>query len=188
MEPSPPPIKKKPKPITTILRILALLAVIAITVGIYLIRDQVQRFAAFGYPGIFLIVLISYATILMPVPGVAIVFTMGGVFHPVGVALAAAAGGTIGELSGYLAGFSGRAIIENWKMYDKVTAWVRKYGGPAILALAAIPNPFFDLVGVAAGALKIPVAKFLLWCFPGQVIKMLIVAYSGSFSLDWLIG
>lgn len=185
--PAQPPQKEKTKWTTTLLRILALLAVIGITVGGYLIRDQIQKFAVFGYPGIFLIVLISYATILVPVPGLAIVFAMSGMFHPLGVALAAALGGAVGEMSGYLAGFSGRAVIENWKRYEKITAWVQKYGGPAILVLAAIPNPFFDLVGVAAGVLKMPIHKFFLWVLPGQIIKMLVIAYAGSLSLGWLL-
>lgn len=179
---------KQKKSVTTILRILALIFVLGITIGVYLFRDQVQVFAAFGYPGIFLIVLLSYATILMPVPGMAIVFSLSGVFHPLGVALVAATGGALGELSGYLAGYSGRAVIENWKAYNRITEWVRKHGGPAILILAAIPNPLFDLVGVAAGVLKMPVHKFLLWCWPGQVIKMLYVAYAGYYSIDWLLG
>ncbi len=191
MEPTTPPIqppaKEKPKLTTTLLRILALVVVIGITVGGYMIRDQVQKFAAFGYPGIFLIVLISYATILVPVPGLAIVFAMSGMFHPFGIALAAGLGGAVGELSGYLAGYSGRAVIENWKRYEKITGWVRKYGGPAILVLAAIPNPFFDVVGVAAGVLKMPIHKFFLWVLPGQIIKMLVIAYAGSLSLEWLL-
>jgi membrane protein DedA with SNARE-associated domain len=185
--PAPRPVKEKPKLSTTLLRVLALLVVAGITVGGYLIRDQVAKFAVFGYPGIFLIVLISYATILVPVPGLAIVFAMSGVFHPLGVALAAAAGGAVGELSGYLAGYSGRAVIENWKRYEKITAWVRKFGGPAILVLAALPNPFFDVVGVTAGALKMPIHKFFLWVLPGQIIKMLYIAYAGSLSLEWLL-
>jgi len=172
----------------TILRILILLVVITITALIFSIRERVEEFAAYGYPGIFLMALFSNATVLMPVPGVAIVFAMGSVFHPLGVALAAGTGGVLGELSGYLAGFSGRAVIERMDIYGKILPWVRKYGGPAILVLAAIPNPFFDLVGIAAGALKIPMHQFLLWCWPGQIIKMLLFAYAGSFSLNWLFG
>jgi membrane protein DedA with SNARE-associated domain len=187
MDSSPAPAREKPKRSTVILRILAFLIVVGITVGAYLLHDQVEKFAAFGYPGVFLIVLTSYATILVPVPGLAIVFAMSGVLHPLGVALAAALGGAVGELSGYLAGFSGRAVIENWKRYEKITAWVRKYGGPAILVLAALPNPFFDVVGVAAGVLKMPIQKFFLWVLPGQVIKMLYIAYAGSLSLDWIL-
>ena len=182
-----PPKKEKPRWLVTALRILALLFVIGITVGAYLIKDHIAEFAVYGYPGVFLITMLSYATILVPVPGLAIVFAMSGVLHPLGVALAAATGGAIGELSGYLAGFSGRAVIENWKRYERITAWVRKYGGPAIMVLAAIPNPFFDLVGVAAGVLKMPVHKFLLWCLPGQIIKMLFIAYSGSLSIGWIL-
>ncbi|MCX7609099.1 MAG: VTT domain-containing protein [Anaerolineales bacterium] len=171
----------------TLARILALLFVVVITVAAYLLRDQMGKFAALGYPGIFLIVFFSYATVLVPVPGLAVVFAMSGVFHPFGVALAAALGAAAGEISGYLAGYSGRAVIENWKRYETITAWVRKYGGPALLILAAIPNPVFDVVGVAAGVLKIPLHKFLLWVFPGQLLKMLYIAYAGSFSLDRLL-
>jgi membrane protein DedA with SNARE-associated domain len=187
MDIPPPPAKEKPKFTTILLRILALLAVVGITVGAYLLRDQLGKFAVFGYPGIFLIVLISYATILIPVPGLALVFAMSGVFHPLGVAVAAALGGAVGELTGYLAGYSGRAVIENWKRYQKITSWVRKYGGPAILVLAAIPNPLFDVVGVAAGVLKMPIHKFFLWVLPGQMIKMLYIAYAGSLSLNLLL-
>lgn len=184
---APPPAKEKARWSTTLLRILALTVVVGITVGAYLLRDKVENLAAFGYPGIFLIVLISYATILIPVPGLAVVFAMSGVFHPLGVALAAALGGAVGEISGYLAGYGGRAVIENWKRYEKITARVRKYGGPAILVLAALPNPFFDVVGVAAGVLKMPLHKFFLWVLPGQIIKMLYIAYAGSLSLDWIL-
>jgi membrane protein DedA with SNARE-associated domain len=186
MTSSPPPVNTKSKISITLLRILAFLVVVSITIVGYMLRDQVEKFAVFGYPGIFLIVLISYATILVPVPGLAIVFALSGVLNPVGVALAAALGGAIGELTGYMAGYSGRAVIENWKRYEKITSWVRKFGGPAILVLAALPNPFFDVVGIAAGVLKMPIHKFFIWALPGQVIKMLYIAYAGSLSLDWI--
>jgi len=167
------PNKEKPKPIITFLRILALLAVVGITIGIYLIRDRVQEFAAFGYPGIFLIALLANATIILPAPGVAVVFAMSAVFHPFGVALAASLGGALGELTGYLAGFSGRAVVERTKLYERMTAWVQKYGALALVVLAAIPNPFFDMAGMAAGALKMPVWKFLIFCWVGQLLSQL---------------
>jgi uncharacterized membrane protein YdjX (TVP38/TMEM64 family) len=55
-----------------------------------------------------------------------------------------------------------------------------KNGSLTILILAAIPNPFFDLAGVAAGALKMSVPRFLLWCWLGETIKMFSFAYLGS--------
>ena len=167
-------------------RLLALLTVIGITVYIYSIRDRVEEFAAYGYPGIFLVMLLANATVIIPAPGIAVVFAMGSVFNPLGVALAGGTGGAIGELSGYLAGFSGQAIVENTKIYNRVLPWVQKYGAWAILVLAAIPNPFFDLAGIAAGVTKIPVWRFLLFCWVGQLIKMAIFAYAGAYSIDWL--
>lgn len=169
-----------------ILRILAVTAVIGISVYVFSIRERAADFAAYGYPGIFLIALLANATVFLPAPGIAIVFAMGSVIHPLGVALAAGAGGALGELSGYLAGFGGSAIVENAAAYARVQPQVQKWGGWAVLALAAIPNPFFDLAGIAAGASKMPIWKFLLFCWIGQTIKMAVFAYAGSQSLKWL--
>lgn len=173
--------------LTNILRILALLVVIAITVYVYSIRDHVKEFANYGYPGIFLIALMANATIFLPAPGVAVVFAMGNIFHPLGVALAAGTGGALGELSGYLAGFSGQAVIENTNAYERIHPWVVKYGGWAILVLSAIPNPFFDIAGVAAGITKMSLRRFLFFCWIGQLIKMAAFAYAGFYSLDWIL-
>ena len=172
---------------TNILRIFTLLAVIAITYFVYSIRDRVDKFAAYGYPGIFLVALMANATVFLPAPGVAVVFAMGNIFNPLGVALAAGTGGALGELSGYLAGFSGQAVIENTQIYERLHPWVVKYGIWAIIVLAAIPNPFFDIAGVTAGITKMSLRRFLIACWIGQLIKMGLFAYAGFYSLDWLI-
>jgi uncharacterized membrane protein YdjX (TVP38/TMEM64 family) len=127
------------------------------------------------------------ATVFIPAPGVAVVFAMGNIFNPLGVGLAAGTGGALGELSGYLAGFSGQAVIENTKVYDRIHPWVEKFGGWAIFLLAVIPNPFFDIAGVAAGIAKLSLRRFLLACWLGELIKMSAFAYAGFYSLDWLI-
>jgi len=171
---------------TAILRILALLAVVAITVYIYSIRNRVEDFAAFGYPGIFLIALLANATIFLPAPGVAIIYAMGAIFNPLGVGIAAGTGGALGELSGYLAGFSGQAVVERTDVYDRIKPWVDKYGGWAILVLSAIPNPVFDVAGIAAGIAKMPMKTFLFFVWIGQIIKMTLFAYAGRYSLEWL--
>lgn len=169
-----------------LLRWLSLLAVIGLSAFVFSIRDQAEQLAAYGYPGIFLIALLANATVLLPAPGLAVVFAMGGIFHPMGVALAAGTGGALGELSGYLAGFSGQAVIEHTDVYERTAPFVEKHGFFAILFLAAIPNPFFDLAGIAAGVTKMPVSRFLLACWIGQIIKTLTFAYAGSASLQWI--
>ena len=172
--------------LTNVLRILALLAVVGITIYIYSIRDHVKDFAAYGYPGIFLITLFANATVFLPAPGVAVVFAMGSIFNPLGIALAAGTGGALGELTGYLAGFSGQAVVEKTDLFNRIQPWVRKYGGWAILVFSAIPNPFFDIAGVAAGVSKMSFWKFLFFCWIGQIIKMAMFAYAGLYSINWL--
>lgn len=168
----------------TILRILAILAVIGITIYTYSLREHIQEFQALGYPGIFLVALIANATILLPAPGAALVAAVGAIFNPIGVGIAAGTGGAIGELSGYLAGFSGQAVIERTEVYAKIKPWVDKYGGWAILVLSAIPNPLFDVAGIAAGIAKMRFWTFLFFVWIGQLIKMTFFAYAGRYSID----
>jgi uncharacterized membrane protein YdjX (TVP38/TMEM64 family) len=171
---------------TTGLRVLAIVAVIAITLYTYSLRERIEDFQALGYPGIFLVALIANATILLPAPGAALVAAVGAIFNPIGVGIAAGTGGAIGELSGYLAGFSGQAVIERTDVYAKTKPWVDKYGGWAILVLSAIPNPLFDVAGIAAGIAKMRFWTFLFFVWIGQLIKMTIFAYAGRYSIDLL--
>jgi membrane protein YqaA with SNARE-associated domain len=168
-------------------RWLSLLGVIAISILIFSLRDRAEQLAIYGYPGIFLLSFLAYATVILPAPGIWIVFAMGAVFHPVGVALAAGSGAALGELSGYLAGFSGQAVIERAELYNRLSFWMQKNGPLTIFVLAALPNPFFDLAGIAAGALKMPIRRFLFWCWIGETVKMLYFSFAGAASLDWIL-
>jgi membrane protein YqaA with SNARE-associated domain len=157
---------------------------------VFSIRNRAQELAQYGYPGIFLLSILSNATILLPAPGILFVFAMGAVFSPLGVAIAAGLGAAIGELSGYLAGFSGQQVVENIQTYERIRTWMEKHkwlSYLAILVLAAVPNPFFDLAGIAAGTLKIPIFNFLFFCIIGKTMKMLFFAYAGATSFKWII-
>ena len=114
---------------------------------------------------------------------------MATIFNPLGVAIAAGSGAALGELTGYLAGFSGQAVVEKSEKYKKILEWMKKHPrltDVTILALATIPNPFFDLAGMASGALKIPIWRFLLWVWMGKILKMLPFAYAGTPILSFI--
>jgi uncharacterized membrane protein YdjX (TVP38/TMEM64 family) len=179
-----PPIKGLSKKALNILRAIIMLAVIALTIVLLIYRDQIQTLQAYGYPGIFLFSILANATILVPIPGVIFTSAMGAVFNPLWVSVAAGAGAALGELSGYLAGFSGQAVVENAKRYEQVVKWMDKYGDITILVLAFIPNPLFDLAGMTAGILKMPIWKFLIYCLIGKILKMMMFAYAG----EWVMG
>jgi membrane protein YqaA with SNARE-associated domain len=172
-----------------LLRLLILVFVVGLSVTIYLFREQAAQLANYGYAGIFLLSILANATLILPAPGVAVVFVMGGIFNPLGVALAAGSGSAIGELSGYLAGYSGQLVLENARIYQRIAGWMTDHRPIAFLMiflLAAVPNPFFDLAGIAAGALRFPIGHFLLWVWLGKLVKMLLFAYAGYYSIGWL--
>lgn len=170
----------------TVARLLSLAAVIAITLYIFSIRDRAAQLAVYGYPGIFLLSILANATLFLPAPGVAFVFSMGAVFPPLPVALAAGAGAALGELSGYLAGFSGRAVLERSSRVERLEQLMRRYGALTIMVLALIPNPVFDVAGIIAGILRMPAHKFLFYCWIGKTLKMLAFAFAGAYAVQWL--
>jgi membrane protein YqaA with SNARE-associated domain len=183
---TPTPAKARSSWKLQLARAAMLVFVIALTWFVYNIRDRADVLQAYGYPGIFLLSVMASATIVLPAPGLAFVYGAGALLNPLGVGVAAGLGATLGELSGYMAGFSGQAIIENRALYEKLVGWMQRYGAVTIAVLGFLPLPFFDLAGVAAGALKMPVARFLLFCSVGKIPKMLLVALAGSYSLEWI--
>jgi len=166
-------------------RIAALVFVIAITAALYIYRHQVRQLQALGFPGIFLVSVLANASLIIPIPGVVFTAAMGAIFNPFGVALAAGTGAAVGEMTGYLAGFSGQAVIDKQEWYDRIGNWMRRYGNVTIFVLAFIPNPFFDIGGIAAGALKMPWWRFYFWCALGKILKMLMFAYGGAALMRW---
>lgn len=172
---------------TRIIQLLVFASVIGLTAYIYSLGDNLLALRALGLPGLFIITLLANATIVLPAPGLLVVFAFAGSALPWwSVGLVAALGATIGEMSGYLAGSSGRAIVPNRMLYNRLENWMKRYGPLTVTVLAFIPSPVFDLAGVIAGALKMPWYMFLLWCFLGKLPKMLLIAYGGAFSIDWI--
>ncbi len=158
----------------------AILFTLAITAAIVLLGERIRHFARYGYPGVFLVSLLSNATVVFPVPGLAVTFAMGGVLHPILVGLVAGVGEALGELTGYLAGYGGRAIVEDRRTYERVEEWVRHFGLLVIFILSVVPNPLFDLAGIAAGAFRFPLGRFLFSCWLGKTIKTVLVALVGA--------
>ena len=138
------------------LRILVLILVLGVTVAIFVFRDRVANLAGYGYLGAFLISLLSSATIILPVPGIAVIFALGATYDPYLVGLAAGAGSALGELSGYMAGYSGQGVFRKSKAYLRMEHWMRRRGSVVIFVLAFVPNPIFDLAGAAAGIINFP--------------------------------
>jgi len=173
-------------------RWLALLSSLAITALVIIYRHELARFAPYGYIGVFIISLLGNATVILPVPSLLGVFAAGTAFNPLLVGLVAGVAEPLGELTGYLAGYGGGAIIENRRLYERVHHWMRSgnflSGYVTIFVLSAIPNPLFDLAGIAAGAMRMPLRGFLVSCWLGKTLKATVLAFLGAYTVGWSWG
>lgn len=150
-------------------------------------RHELLGIKELGYPGIFLVSLLTSATVVLPAPGLAFTFAMGPVLNPVLVGLAAGLGETLGELTGYAAGRAGRAAFGQDPRYEKLERITRRHGAWAVLVLSILPIGVFDVVGIASGAMRMPIARFAGAAWLGKTIKTVAFAYAGAHSITWFM-
>jgi membrane protein YqaA with SNARE-associated domain len=167
----------------TAIRVGGLLFVIGISAAILASWEQVERLGAYGYPAVFIVSLLSSATLLLPAPGLAIVTTMGAVHDPVLIGLIAGLGAALGEMTAYVAGYCGTNIVEDQPFYRRFEGWMRKAGGLVIFVLAVVPNPVFDAGGLIAGAIRMPAWRFLLIAWLGKSLRFGLFAGLGAVAL-----
>lgn len=165
---------------TRFIPIIIFAIVITLTVLIFVYRDLITQVENLGYLGAFIIGIIANATIILPMPGLILLFAMGAVFNPVLIGLVGAAGGAIGEMTAYLAGRSGRDIILHNKQLARAEKWMHKWGALGIFLFALIPIFLFDAAGIVAGSLRYPVWKFFLAALLGKMILYIILAFGGA--------
>ena len=164
--------------------LLVLLLVLVITVTLFLYRDRVAELGSYGYLGAFLITLAANATVILPVPGIIILFPLGAAFNPILVGLAAGIAAPIGEITGYMAGYSGRGIAQRSRLYSQMVNWVDRWGSLAIFIFTLVPFLLFDLAGIAAGVLRFPFWKFFLVCWLGRTILYIGVTLAGAWGWE----
>jgi membrane protein YqaA with SNARE-associated domain len=164
-------------------RILGLVLAVGISVGIFIFRDRLSGLEQYGYVGLFLLNIVGSATLFLPTPLFLTAFVAAAVYNPFLVAIIASLGSAIGELTGYAAGYGAEELIEKDIKIQKVKKWMDKYGLWALFILGLVPNPFFDLAGIVAGATEVPVWKFLIVVWAGKLIKFAVIAYLGSNSI-----
>lgn len=167
-------------------RAVGLILVLSLTISIALSPEQVRRLQALGYAGAFLAMLASNATVILPAPGLVIVFALGSSLNPLLVGLCAAVGATLGEITGYITGYSGMVVMENTRIAQRIQSWMKRNGPLTIFVLSIVPNPFFDIAGILAGASKMPLWKFQSFTFGGKLIQSILIALAGSLSLHWI--
>jgi len=161
-----------------IIPLAGLLLVIAITVGIFYFYRQhpvrAEELKKYGYLGAFVISVAFNATLILPAGNMLILCALGATMpSPVVVGLVGGTGAAIGEITGYIAGRSSRGLVARSQIYNRVEGWVQKWGAMPIFIFSLVPF-VFDLVGIAAGALRFPFWKFFLFCWLGRTILYIV--------------
>ena len=171
----------------TALRLAALVVVLGIVVAVFVLKDLLDLDQV-GYPAIAALSFFASAGMVIPVPGMASVCAGGWQLNSLTVALVAGTAGTVGELTGYMLGYSGSGIAGKGRIYQRIEGWMKRRGWLVIFMLSVLPNPIFDLAGISAGVLRYPVKLFLAWIWIGTFLKFLMVAYACAFSVDFVMG
>lgn len=152
----------------------AIVAALNVVVYFALPPSLLSRLGGFGLLGAFFSAALANATVIIPVPYYPLLIRLGQTFDPYGVVLAAAAGSVLGELVAYFVGRSGRQAVQDTQFYR----WVQRqlshpWRAPLVLfGLSAPPNPFFDVAGLLAGALGVPLWIYITATFLGRIIRM----------------
>ena len=156
---------------------------VGLTIPIVLYRDQISEFSQYGYPGLFVFAFLASALLFLGAPVFALAIAAGAALNPIAVGLVAGLGSALGELTGYLAGFGGNSVLQRQPFYAQFEGWMQQRGTLAVFLLGLIPNPIFDVAGVIAGAVRMPLWKFVLAGWVGKSLRLIVLAYGGHLLL-----
>jgi len=171
------------------LRLVCLVGVLLGLFALVILRPDLEGLAALGYPGVYLIMTLSSATVFLPAPGWAVVLASSTFWNPLAVGVAAGLGAATGELTGFVAGYGSSSFFEGRRLalFERVKDWMEKNGFLTLLCMAIVPNPFFDIAGVAAGAFSYPIWKFILAVGMGNLAKYVAISLlGGAAATIWL--
>ncbi len=165
---------------------LAVVLVIVFAFTFFYFDVDITRLQTYGYIGVFAISVIGAASILLPTPSVAAILGGGTVLNPLLglppfllVGLVGGFGEALGEFTGYALGYGGSPAVRERSFYQTLERWMIRHGMLTMFVFSAIPNPVFDVVGVAAGAVRMPLWRFFFSVLAGKILKDIALAGGG---------
>jgi len=168
---------------------LSVLLTIALCALVILYWQEFVQFSKYGYIGVFIVSFLAGITVLVPVPSVFIVFTLGAVLNPVLVGLIAGAGEATGSMGVYLTGLSSARAFHalDHTVMAKFRAWIKSRGALSVFAMSAIFNPLFFPFTAIAGMMHFGWWRFFILCLAGKSLKNIIVAAAGYYGFKLII-
>ena len=189
-----PEVKKGSAKTAYILGIVGMVVTLLMAGAVIYYWEWVRALEGYGYLGAFFISILGGATIIIPVPMLAVVFALGGVMKYTWlVGIANGLGETVGALTIYMTGYGGGSAFyysthgKIHAAYKRLMRLMERRGSLTLFLLAAVLNPFFYPAALAAGALRFGAKKYFLITCVGKTIKGMTVAYAGYWGLHGLL-
>jgi membrane protein DedA with SNARE-associated domain len=139
-------------------------------------------FLSLGYLGVFLLTMSCSATLFLPVPAWGAVTAAGAFLNPILLGLVAGAGAATGELTGYVAGRSGRMVLigASEGVVGRLRALFERRAFLTLFLLSAVPNPLFDVAGLTAGSVGYSPLRYWLAVAAGKSVVYIVLALGGQ--------
>lgn len=194
---------------------LSFLLTLLLAVAVVYFWEEIQQAQGYGYAGGFLVSILGGVTVI-PVPSLAMTFTLGGVLTPAYVGLISGFGEALGGITIYLTGAGAETIwsrfqtkeqkferrlglgedvsrpVQFWSkgeaFYNRLVKWTGRKGASwVVFIVAAVPLSPFYFAGLAAGSLRMGLLRFFLVSWAGKTIKGLTIAFAGYGGLYFLL-
>jgi len=197
---------KKPRKRGWYLILLSVLLIVVIGVLAVVFRDDleeivqnIERYEKYAYIIAFVVNFMAGATVIVYVPGVPTVFTLGGIVRfPFVIGIVAGLGEALGGFTGYMLGRGGESYLKEpqsngriqrafQKIYSRIDSWMGKRGYVTVFLASAIFNPFYMFFGATAGATRMAPWKYYLASAAGKIVKATYVAYLGHWGMGYIL-
>ncbi|MHA2407625.1 MAG: YqaA family protein [Candidatus Ranarchaeia archaeon] len=136
----------------------------------------------YGYFGAFLISLVGNLTVILPIPYIIALFTLGSIgLNPIFLGIVGGIGATIGEFSAYAIGrgLSMTDLVERYgERMLRVNELIENKGFLAVFFFAVTPLPD-DMILIPLGIINYPYRKTLVAMFTGKTILISLTAFAG---------
>jgi len=160
-------------------------AVVSISVVFWAIASSTteETWKSIGYPSAFLLGLIGAASVIIPAPATVALLGMAmlKIFDPILLALAFGFGAAVGQLTSYVVGYAGRAIVSK-KHEHRLNAMLEifeRYGMIAVFIFALTPLPD-SLLFIPMGLIHYSLWRVFVAAVAGKIAMSLIITHVGG--------
>jgi membrane protein YqaA with SNARE-associated domain len=183
--------------------ILGLIMTVGLVVAVICYWEEIERFGSYGYPFVFLVSFFAGCSLPNPFPYIVVVFTLSSVLNPAYVGLVSGVAAGIGGTLVYIAARGGSKLLARFRIFSPDASkdsnsrvarflswmqdWAKRRGSVVVFFMSAMFNPLFLPMTLGMAVLRFQAWKFFLWCWAGNTVKSLFVAYCGYYGLGSLL-